>query len=75
MYLFQAEDFANYAGEFDYAVLLSDIAELMDVYLEKSGMLAAITDLPDLTLIPAVLDKLSVIIPVMEKLKTIDMER
>ena len=56
-------------------MLLSDIAELMDVYLEKSGMLAAITDLPDLTLIPAVLDKLSVIIPVMEKLKTIDMER
>ena len=71
----QAEDFANYVGEFDYAVLLSDIADLMEVYLENSGLLAAITDLPDLTMISAALNKLSVIIPMMEKLQTVDMQR
>ena len=62
-------------GEFDYAVLFHDIADLMEVYIDKSGLLAAITDLPDLTMIPKVFDKLAEIIPAFEKLGGIDMEK
>ena len=62
-------------GEFDYAVLLGDLADLAEVYIDKSGLLAAITDLPDLSMIPKILDKLAEIIPAFEKLGAIDMER
>ena len=62
-------------GEFDYAVLLHDIADLMEVYIDKSGLLAAITDLPDLSIIPKMFDKMAEIIPAFEKLGAIDMER
>lgn len=62
-------------GEFDYAVLLRDVADLVEVYLEQSGLLAAMSDLPDLSMIPKVLSKLADIIPAFESLNAIDMKR
>ena len=75
MTFFQAEEFSNFIGEFDYAVLLGDLADLAEVYLDQSGLLDAIRDLPNLDFIPAALDKMAVIIPMFEDMKSIDMER
>ena len=69
---FQGQGLANVTGAIDYAMLIRDIANLVDMYNGDSNLFALMDEIPDLAAISEVLRKMADFLPYLTNMEDID---
>lgn len=60
-------------GSVDVALLMSDLADLMDMYMRSSNLLGMIDAMPDLMFIPQFMREFGKLVPLLDDMMNINM--